>query len=68
MQIIIHTAASNRGEAVQIKGQKELYRLSIEQLTPLLPESVLMALNFSKQKTFTINTSEYQFNQILINQ
>ena len=67
MKILIYTPQSKRGNgqhAIQVQGNKQLYKIDIDALQPILPESVSMAMAMSKQETYTLSVSEHRFNAL----
>jgi hypothetical protein len=64
IKLLIYTATSKRGNGqtmLQIFGQKVLYKISLDDLAPILPEKISMSMAMSKQETYTIQVSEHRF-------
>ena len=67
IKLLIYTPQSKRGNgkhAIKLPNTKQLYRVNIDDLQPILPESISMAMAMTNQETFTLSVSEYRLNEL----
>ncbi len=67
IKLLIYTPQSKRGNgqhAIKLPNKSQLYKVNIDDLQPILTESISMAMAMTNQETFTLSVSEWRLNEL----